>query len=147
MRGRRELIVDRTGAIHVIEAIVSAFLVLSCITCLNAVIPGSSGNGDADLIVMSSDLLHILQYRENRPGHPGLAPALYSPEAWAEQSAAIEADMSGLLPPGIRACMVTPCGKAGDFPPDGAITYSRPFLAYRQDTHEAMDCKLILWRG
>jgi hypothetical protein len=149
MLGRQGLIDDREGALHMIEAVIGALLMLSCVTCLSAMPHGylQESDCDDDLRTLSADLLYILEYRDNRPGHPGLAQALSMPAVWDERSAAIESDMRSLLPPGIRACLVTPYGDAGDFPPDGAVMYIRPFLVFRLDTHEGIDCKLILWRG
>lgn len=147
MRGRQGLIADREGALHIIEAIVGALLMLSCMACLSAMPYGFSRENNDDLRAMSADMLYILEYRDNRPGHPGLAQALSTPSAWGEQSSAVESDLRGLLPPGVRGCLITPYGEAGDYPPDGAGMYIRPFLGLRRDTFEAIDCKLILWRG
>jgi hypothetical protein len=149
MRERQGLIADREGAMYMIEAIIGAVLLLSCMACLSSMPQGfARGSGDdSDLRVMSADLLCILEYRDNRPGHPGLAQALSTPGAWLEHSSPIESDISGLLPPDVRGCLVTPYGVTGDFPPDGAAMYVRPFLGWRMDTHEAISCKLIVWRG
>ncbi len=149
MWGRQGLIADREGALHMIEAVIGAFLMLSCVACLNAMPHGylQESDRDDDLRTMSADLLYILEYRDNRPGHPGLAQTLSMPTVWDEQSAAIESDIRSILPSGVRACLVTPYGDAGDYPPDGVVMYTRPFLGFRLDTHEALDCKLILWRG
>jgi hypothetical protein len=132
-----------------IEAIVGAFLMLSCVTCLSAMPHGFSRESDGgdDLRIMSADLLYLLEYRDNSPGHPGLASTLSTPASWSEQSPDIESDIRSFLPPGVMACLVTPYGDTGDFPPDDAVMYARLFLGFRRDTHEAMDCKLILWRG
>ncbi len=60
MRGRQGLIADREGALHMIEAIVGAFLMLSCVTCLSAMPHGFSRESDGgdDLRIMSADLLY-----------------------------------------------------------------------------------------
>jgi len=147
MPGRQGLIADREGALHIIEAIVGALMMLSCVACLSAMPHGFSRESTDDLRAMSADLLYILEYRDNRPGHPGLAQALSTPAAWDEQSSAIESDLRRLLPPGVRGCLITPYGEAGDYPPDGVVMPVRPFLGLRRDTHEAIDCNLILWRG
>ncbi|OPY28519.1 MAG: hypothetical protein A4E28_01452 [Methanocella sp. PtaU1.Bin125] len=147
MRGRRRLIDDREGALHIIEAIIGGLLMLSCVACLDGMSPGSARENPDDLERMSGDLLYVLEYRENRPGHPGLAQALSTPAAWVELSPAIVSDMRDRLPAGVRSCLMTPYGMAGSYPPDGAVMYVRPFLGLRMDTHEAMDCRLILWTG
>lgn len=144
---RQGLIANQEGALHMIEAIIGALLMLSCVACLNAMPHGFSRESNDDLRDMSADLLYMLEYRDSLPGHPGLAQALSTPAAWYEQSSAIESDIRSLLPPGVRGCLVTPYGDAGIYPPDGAVMYIRPFLGLRMDTHEAMDCKIILWMG
>jgi hypothetical protein len=149
MRGRQGLIADQGGALHMIEAIIGALLMISCLTCLSAVPHGFSQERDGgdDLRTMSADLLYILEFRDNRPGHPGLMQVLSTPAAWSEQSPAVDPDIRSFLQAGVMACLVTPYGDVGDYPPDGAVMYVRPFIGFRMDTHEAMDCKLILWRG
>ncbi len=149
MRGRQGLIADRGGAMHMIEAIIGAILMLSCVACLSAMPRAYLQESDCDdeLRTMSADLLYILEYRDSQPEHPGLARLLSLPGVWDEQSTAIVSDMRNALPTGVRACLVTPYGYAGDYPPDGAAMYTRPFLGFRQDTLETVDCKLILWRG
>jgi hypothetical protein len=42
--------------------------------------------------------------------------------------------------------METPYGSIGDSPPDLAAKSVRPFMAYRQETGEMIDCSLIVWR-
>lgn len=147
MRGRRRLIDDREGALHTIEAIIGALLMLSCVACLDGMLQDSARESADDLESMSGDLLYVLEYRENRPGHPGLAQALSTPDAWAGLSPAIESDIRDMLPAGVRGCLMTPYGNAGSYPPDGAVMHVRPLLGLRMDTHEVVDCRLILWRG
>ena len=146
MRGQRGLIADHGGALHMIEAVMAALLILSALAGINAISDRPSPDNSDDLRLMSSDLLYIMEQRQNMPGHPGLAQALSSPSAWAEHSPGLVSDLRGYMPAGFRCCLITPYGKAGDCPPDGAAMFVRPFLAYRQETGDIIDCSLIVWR-
>lgn len=146
MRGRKGLIADQEGALHMMEAIVAAFLMFSSVACLHSISGHVSADGNEDLEQMSQDLLYILEHGENGPGHPGLAQALSSQSAWAGQSLALDANIRNRMYAGYKAYLQTPYGDAGDCPPDRVAMSARPFLAYRQETGEMIGCSLIVWR-
>lgn len=146
MRGRRGLIADREGALHVIEAVIAAFLVLSALACVQSISGHIPREGTNDLSQMATDLLYILEHREGRPGHPGLAQALSSQSSWDMHRTALDSDLCSRMPAGYRVYLKTPYGDAGDYPPDIASKIVRPFLAYRQETREMIDCCLVVWR-
>jgi len=133
------------GGVFTVEALLAALLVLSAVACLGSASaqPQRAAN---DLGLLASDLLHVLEYRGNAPGHPDLASALASPDAWAERSEDLARDMRSMMPPGVRCFLSTPYGDLGDLPPGSAQTALLPFEAFRRDTGTAIPCRLILWR-
>lgn len=145
MRERQGLIADREGALHVIEGVMAAFLVFSALAWVQSISGHTTVESSDDVVQMTTDLLYILEYHENRPDQPGLAQALSSQSAWAEQASLLESDLRSRMPAGYRAYMKTPYGNIGDRPPDLARMNIRPFLAYRQETREVIDCSLIVW--
>ena len=140
------LIADSDGALHMIEAVIAAFLLFSALACLQSVSGHISADSSDDLEQLSKDLLYILEHGENGPGHPGLAQALSSESAWSEQSKALVTNSGNRMPAGYRVYLRTPYGDEGDCPPDRVAMSVRPFLAYRQDTGEMIGCSLIVWR-
>jgi hypothetical protein len=146
MRGRRGLISDQEGALHVIEAVIAAFLMLSALACVQSISGHLPHDSSDDLEQMSTDLLYLLEHGQNRQAHPGLAQALSSQTAWSEQSPVLESELRCRLPAGYRVYMRTPYGDIGDSPPDLVEMSIRPFLACCQETGEMLDCNLILWR-
>jgi hypothetical protein len=149
MRERRQLIADSEGALHMIEAAIAAFLIFSTLACIQTMAGHLSAESDDDqqqLRQMTTDLLYILEHGQNGPGHPGLAQALSSQTAWSEQSAALVSEMYSYVPAGYKVYLCTPCGDVGDCPPDLVSMSVRPFLAYRVETGEIMDCSLVVWR-
>ena len=146
MRGRKGLIADREGALHMIEAIIAAFLMFSALACLQSISGHTPRESSDDMTQMTTDLLYILEHRENRPGHPGLAQALSTQSAWNKLWPVLESDLRSRMPAGYRVCLKTPYGDTGDCPPDIAPKAIRPFLAYRRETREMIDCCLVVWR-
>jgi hypothetical protein len=146
MRERQGLIADRSGALHVIEATIAAFLMLSAIACLQSISGQQLPDNCDDVAQMATDLLYVLEHGQNRPGHPGLAQTLSSRSSWDNMSPALESDLRGRVPAGYRAFMETPYGSTGDSPPDLATKSVRPFLAYSQETGRMIGCSLVIWR-
>jgi len=129
-----------------IEAIFAGLIILAALVCISA-IPAAPGTDERDdLELMSADLLHVLQYASGSIACPGLAQVLASQTAWDEQSLALASYLRSFMPAGYKACLLTPYGDAGDSPPDCAAMSVRPFLAYRQETGEMIECSLIVWR-
>jgi hypothetical protein len=129
-----------------IEAIVAAFLVFSALAGIQAISGRFYQDSNDDVRQMTTDLLYLLEQGKNRPGHPGLAHALSSQSEWIERSPALESDLRDRLPAGYRVYLLTPYGEVGDCPPDLVTMSVRPFLAYRQETGEMIDCSLVVWR-
>jgi hypothetical protein len=129
-----------------IEAVIAAFLLFSALAGVQAISGHLSRDSNDDVMQMTTDLLYILEHGENRPGHPGLAQALSSQSAWLERLPALESDLRGRMPPGYRVYLRTPYGDAGDCPSDLVTMSVRPFLAYRQETGEVIDCRIVVWR-
>ncbi len=146
MRERRQLIADSEGALHMIEAVIAAFLIFSVLACIQSISSHVSKDSSDDLTQMSTDLLYILEHGQNGPGHPGLAQALSSRSAWSEQSAALASEMRSYVSAGYKVYLGTPYGDVGDCPPDLASMSVRPFLSYRGETGEIIDCSLVVWR-
>jgi hypothetical protein len=146
MRVRQPLIGDREGALHMIEAIIAAFLIFSALACLQTMGGHLLPESDDDVRQMSTDLLYILEHGESGPGHPGLAQALASPSAWSEQSAALVAEICSRVPAGYKVYLHTPYGDAGDRPPDFVAMSVRQFLVYSGESGEIIDGSLIVWR-
>ena len=133
------------GGLFTVEALLAALLVLSAVASLGLA-SAQPQPAPEDLGLLSGDLLHVLEYRSNAPGHPDLASVLASPDAWAERAGDLEKDMQGMMPPGVRCFLSTPYGDLGDLPPGRAQTSYLPFEAYRLDTGTAIPCRLVLWR-
>jgi hypothetical protein len=146
MRERRGLIADREGALHVIEAVMAALLMFSALACVQSISGYTPRESSDDMTQMTTDLLYILEHRENQPGHPGLEQALSSQWAWDKLWPALESDLRSRMPAGYRVYLKTPYGDTGDCPPDVAPKAVRSFLAYRQETCEMIDCSLVVWR-
>lgn len=146
MWGRRQLIADSEGALHMIEAVIAAFLIFSVLACIQSMTGHLSQESNDEVQQMSTDLLYLLEHGQNGPGHPGLAQALSSQAAWSEQSAALASEMRSHVPAGYKVYLRTPYGDVGDCPPDLVSMSVRPFLAYCGETGEVIDCSLIVWR-
>ncbi len=146
MKEQRGLIADQEGALHMIEALIAVVLMFSALACLLSISGHLSQGGNDDLKQMTTDLLYILEHGKNQPGHPALAQSLSSQLAWTAQSPTLESNLRSRMLPGYRAYLQTPYGTIGDCPPDFATMHVRPFLAYRQETGEMIDCSLIIWR-
>jgi hypothetical protein len=146
MRGRRQLIDDSEGALHMIEAVIAAFLIFSTLACIQTTGGHLSADSNEDLRQMSTDLLYILEHGQDGPGHPGLVQALSSRSAWSGQSAALISEMCSHIPAGYKLFLRTPYGDVGDCPPDLASMSVRPFLACCGETGEIIDCSLVVWR-
>jgi hypothetical protein len=146
MRALRGLIADQEGAVHMIEAVLSAFLVLSALACAQTISALPTGESGADLAQITTDLVYVLEHSEGRPGHPDLAQAMSSQAVWEDLSPDLEADIRDRLPDGCRAWVETPYGSIGDEPPDLAVKSVRPFLVYRQETGKLIGCRLVVWR-
>ncbi len=146
MRGPKGLITDPDGALYTIEALFAGLLIISVLACVNSIPVTAGPDQHDDLKLMSADLLRVLMYAEGDLAHPGLAQVLSSQTAWVEQSPAIAAGLQGFTPAGYRAYLRTPYGDAGDSPPDKVAMSIRPFLAYRQETGEMIECSLVIWR-
>jgi hypothetical protein len=130
----------------VIEAVVAAALMLSAMACLQSISGYPPQDGSDDVARMTTDLMYILEHGQNRPDRPGIAQALSSQSAWEDMSAALESDLRSRMPAGYHVWMDTPYGDIGDCPPDRATMSVRPFIAYRQETGEMIECSLIVWR-
>jgi hypothetical protein len=129
-----------------IEAVIAAFLLFSTLAGIQGIEGHVSRDSNDDVQQMATDLRYILEHGENRPGHPGLAQTLSAQSAWTEQSSRLESDLRDRLPAGYRVYLQTPYGNIGDCPPDLATMSVRPFLAYRQETGEIIECGIVVWR-
>jgi hypothetical protein len=146
MKVRRQLIADREGALHMIEAVVAAFLIFSALACVQSISGHLSQDSGDDLTQMTTDLMYILEHGENGPGHPGLARALSSRSVWSEQAAALVSEISSRVPAGYKVYLHTPYGDAGESPPDFVAMSVRPFIAYGEESGDIIDCSLVVWR-
>jgi hypothetical protein len=146
MRGPKGLIGDHRGTLYVIEAVISGIMIVSTLACIG-IIPDASGVDRCDdLKLMSADLLQVLEGSGGSLMHSGLAQALSSQTAWEGHSHAIECSLRSFMPAGYRVYLRTPYGDAGDCLTDCVPMSVRPFLAYRQETGDIIECSLIVWR-
>lgn len=138
---------SEAGAVYTVEAAFAAILLISTMAIIAHLQPADPQPGTEDLRVISEDMLNILQYRGNLPGHPNLAYVAASQAEWDARAPELEADIRSMLPPGTRFYMSTPFGNAGDRPPEYAPKYVRPLQAFVPETNTIAECKLIVWRG
>jgi len=134
------------AAVHVLEAIMASVLIMAALAYVNASMPVPSSDRPDDLEILSSDVLNVLQYRDNSLEHPGLGFTLSSPARWQDSSGALGADIGHMLPDGVFYYLETPCGVLGQKPVDGVEVCSRPFVACGGDG-KMLDCRMILWRA
>lgn len=137
---------SETGAIYTVEAAFAAVLLIATLAIILQIQPSHPQQDTEDLRVLSADVLNILEYRYNLPGHPDLAHVISSQADWDARSQAMQADVRSMLPPGARFYMSTPFGDTGDVPPEYAPKYVRPFEAFAPETNSIVECKLIIWR-
>ena len=138
--------ISETGAVYTVEAAFAAILLISTLALIVHLQPADPQPGTEDLRVLSEDMLNILEYRGNLPGHPDLAHAVASQAEWDARAPELEADVRSMLPPGTRFYLSTPFGSAGDAPPEYAPRHVRPFQAFVPEMNTIAECKLILWR-
>jgi hypothetical protein len=143
---RAHLSGDDTAAIHVAEALLASFIVLSALTLTGLPSAGPADAGLHDMETMASDLIDVMEHRDSRPGHPSLASVMTSAESWNEESASLESDLREFVPWGTWFCLTTPYGSVGDRPPDGVVSCARPFQAYCRSDGRIVDCCLTIWR-
>lgn len=134
------------GAVHMLEAIMASVLVMAALVYVNTSAAWPVRDHSDDLMVLSSDILNVLQYRANSLEHPGLGFTLSSASQWHDSSGALGADISQMLPDGVHYYMETPYGGLGQKPVEGMKICTRPFVAYG-GTGIMLDCQFILWRA
>lgn len=134
------------GAVHMLEAALASVLIVAALFFVNSSMARPSGHTQDGLSTQSSDLLDVLTYRSNSPGHPSLAFMLSSARQWDAGSADLGSDMAAMLPDGVYYYLLTPYGDIGLAPADGMETCSRPFVVYG-GAGKMLDCKLVLWRA
>ncbi len=128
------------------EAILASVLVMAALAYVNVSLAVPGHDPPEDLAALSSDMLNVLQYREDSLERPGLGLALSSADAWHDCSAALGADISRMLPDGVYYYLEAPYGSLGHKPVDGMEVCPRPFVACGGDG-KMLDCQLILWRA
>lgn len=136
---------DDSGAVHLIEAIISAAVLLAVLSFIQTM-PAAVNLEDHSLDYMSEDVLNVFTFMSGTTGHPDFRLALSTSSGWNSTSAMLASDTRGLLPPDVSYLLETQYGSIGTPPPDGAMTYSLPFLAYCQDNGRIIQCRLVLWR-
>lgn len=147
MRAQNRLASEDSGALHLTEAVMSAILIVSTMAGVLSIQHYDTPAEAQDLHMISSDLLYLLEYRENLPGHPRLAETIASPGDWDARADSLEKDVRSMLPEGIGFFLTTPYGTVGDLPPARASKHVRTFEAYRTDEKKIIQCQLVLWRG
>jgi hypothetical protein len=134
------------GAVHMLEAALASVLVMAALFYVNSATLWTADGRSDDLRSMSSDVLNVLEYRDNSIEHPALGFALSSAAQWSDSSDELDADIVSMLPDGVYYYLETPYGGIGQRPVDGMGICSRPLVVYGGPGN-VLDCKFILWRA
>ena len=137
---------DDEGAVHLIEAVMAAAMVLAVLYYMGSMMPASSEGRTSGLETLSSDLISVLEFRGNSLEHPSLGFTLSSADRWNDSSDELYADADRMLPAGTYCYIDTPYGDIGRRPASGSNICVKPFMA-SGDGGTMLDCKLILWRA
>ena len=138
------------GAVHMLEATLASVLVISTLVAVNSFPVRLSGESGDELGMVAADILNVVIYGDSSIEHPGVGFSLSSPAQWENSSPALGADIGKMLPAGVHYYLATPYGTLGRTAVDGAVSCSRPFVAYSgfdNGTGQMLDCKLVLWRA
>lgn len=134
------------GAVHMLEAILAAVLLLSTLAFMNASIHVPASGGYDSLSPLTEDILNVVAYRDNTVADPSLSHVMSSPDEWMVDATVLGECIESMLPAGDHYYLRSPYGDLGNRPPDHADVYALPFMVYCEGEDKMEECELIIWR-